>query len=150
MIPYGPLSVGVGFVQRTNGFNAVEATLLEGADAEFYQLVNHYAEEFNLEYSGIDKVKDSRNEGFMIALHQRFGPRAGVRLYFENLNFYSDNVANSTALTAQAIQAGLGEDIAALPPLYQEVLTSLAAWDTTYSLDVQPVNAWVLSFYVKL
>ena len=107
-------------------------------------------EEMNLDYMGIDKVQDSRNEGFMIALHQRFGPRAGVKLYFENLNFYSDNVTNSTAETASTIVDELGDDFTGLPTVFKEVLTELASWDTTYALDAQPINAWVLSFYVKI
>ncbi len=150
LVPYGPLSVGLGYIQRTDGFDAVEAPELQDEYLAFYEMVNAYFEEMNLDYMGIDKVQDSRNEGFMIALHQRFGPRAGVKLYFENLNFYSDNVTNSTAETASTIVDELGDDFTGLPTAFQEVLTELASWDTTYALDAQPINAWVLSFYVKI
>ena len=150
LVPYGPLSVGIGYTQRTDGFNAVEAPLLEDNYVAFYEIVNAYAQDMDLDYIGVDKVQDSRNEGFMIALHQRFGPRAGVKLYFENLNFYSDNVTNSTAETARTIEDKLGDDVQNLPIGYQAVLSELASWDTTYALDAQPINAWVLSFYVKI
>ncbi len=150
LVPYGPLSVGLGYTKRTDGFNAVEAPILEDSYEAFYELVNAYSDEMGLDYMGVDKVKDSRNEGFMIALHQRFGPRAGVKLYLENLNFYSDNVTNSTAETARVIEEKLGEDVNDLPPVYQNVLEELASWETTYALDSLPINAWILSFYVKI
>ena len=72
------------------------------------------------------------------------------QLYFENLNFYSDNVTSSTAETAKTIEDTLGGNVQTLPDDYKSVLLELASWDTTYALDAQPINAWVLSFYVKI
>ena len=85
LLSYGPLSLGLGYVQRNYGFNKVESIVLEGEMEPFFPLLDQAIQQ-GYAFSGVDKVEDGENHGFIL-LHQRFGPKAGMKCTFENLNF---------------------------------------------------------------
>ena len=148
LLSYGPLSLGLGYVQRNYGFNKVESIVLEGEMEPFFPLLDQAIQQ-GYAFSGVDKVEDGENHGFILSLHQRFGPKAGMKCTFENLNFDGKVVENSMKKAAQDYKDSKGAGFSSLSIEEKVAINQIISLPSSYDLDITPINAFLLSFYVK-
>ncbi|MEC8064078.1 MAG: hypothetical protein VX112_04455 [Pseudomonadota bacterium] len=150
LIPYGPLTFGLGYVHRTNGFSKVESIHLESPYDTFYNLLDTRIKSgIDYGFTGLDTVYDSVNNGFMLAIHQHLGPRAGMKLYFENLNFTGKITGNNLQQTAAKMKVD-STYYDTLSTTEKTYVDKLATMSSTYDLDISPINAVIFSMYVKI
>ena len=84
------------------------------------------------------------------SLAEYIRPKAGIRLQLENFNFYADSITNTIKHNAIKVQEALGERLDEVDPIFRNALDELTLGSDTYSLNVPTINAWMMSFYVKL